>query len=131
MIVKIHDFPASRFTTLRVQVAIHPTHRCLQAFYELNHDDGDDVRAYCACSQLNDSDKITAALNFSRDDLSVPLITHEATHAMETILLHMRLAPGTETYSEIQAETVENIVRETLLFCSKHKIKVASRSGWV
>lgn len=132
MIVKITDFEASKFTTLRVQVCVHPTHKCLAAFYSLNHGPcGDDVRAFCASSDLNDEDRITAAIHFTRTDLSVPLITHEATHAMETVLLHMRLKPGTETYSEIQAETVENIVRETLLLCSKHKIKVASRSGWV
>lgn len=121
--MKTHStqFKATAGTDWKVKVTVHPSQKNLNRAYGPNQNlkDNEYVIAFCE----NGEGEYCAGLHFTRKNFSAEIMAHEALHAAFALSAKMKLRHNYEPAEELLAETVENIVRECLIFKYRLKLK--------
>ena len=128
--VKSHRFNSHPNSSLLVEVVIHPSAKCLNAFYHSRYKDEDDVHAFCESSELTDKDEVQARIHFAAGAVSIPLVAHEVYHAVECCRKHHRFAAVADQNEEFMAETTGHIFNEAMKLFVHLKVSLDANHEW-
>ncbi len=107
-------FVAGPFTTLRVALVVHSTREDLLGTYAALRGVADgSVAAFCYHQGVT-HDGAIAELHFSRQDMQVGVVVHEALHAGLILARYLRLDLEDHSAEELLAEAVQCITGSAL-----------------
>lgn len=123
----IFEFPASPYTDLKIEVVVHATEKSYNAASKKLEDSGDmDPGPSWAFCVQHESGDLAATIHFHKTSLTLRLIAHEASHALDNVMKRQRLADGAndDYVEEIRAETIASIIHLIVVGCTAENFEV-------